>query len=70
MPVVVGLVVGLGAAFGVTRWLQALLFETSPTDPTTMVAVGVVLLAVALFACYLPARRASRVDPMMALRIE
>jgi putative ABC transport system permease protein len=69
-PVVAGLALGVGGAFAVTRWLQGLLFETSPNDPATMIAVGAALLSVALVACYLPARRASRVDPMTALRIE
>ena len=53
-----------------TRLLQGLLYETNPTDPATMVLVSAVLLPVALLACYLPARRASRVDPMTALRTE
>ena len=69
-PVVVGLAIGVGGAFAVTRSLQGLLFETSPNDPATMVTVGCALLLVALLACYLPARRASQVDPMTALRIE
>ena len=69
-PVLAGLAIGVGGAFAVTRWLQGLLFETSPNDPATMIAVGVALLSVALVACYLPARRASHVDPMTALRIE
>ena len=69
-PVVAGLALGVGGAFAVTRSLQGLLFETSPNDPATMVAVGAALLLVALTACYLPARRASQVDPMTALRIE
>jgi predicted permease len=69
-PVVAGLALGVGGAFAVTRSLQGLLFETSPNDPATMMAVGSALLLVALVACYLPARRASRVDPMTALRIE
>ena len=67
-PVVAGLALGVGGAFAVTRSLQGLLFETSPNDPVTMIAVGAALLVVALAACYLPARRASRVDPMTALR--
>jgi putative ABC transport system permease protein len=48
--------------------LQRLLFETSPTDPATMISVGAMLTGVALLACYLPARRAARVDPVIALR--
>ena len=53
-----------------TRVLQTLLFETTPTDPATMIGVGALLLFVAVLACYLPARRAARVDPMVALRYE
>jgi putative ABC transport system permease protein len=69
-PVAGGLILGTGGAFAVTGSLQGLLFETRPNDPATMIAVGAALLLVALTACYLPARRASRVDPMTALRIE
>jgi putative ABC transport system permease protein len=68
VPVAAGLVVGVIGAL--TRLVQGLLFETSPTDPVTMVWVGLVLLLVALTACYLPARRAARVDAMTALRYE
>jgi putative ABC transport system permease protein len=70
LPVGLGLAIGLGGAFGLTRLVQTLLFETSPTDPATIAATSVALLLVALFACYLPARRAARVDPMVALRTE
>jgi len=69
-PVVAGLAIGGYGALGLTRLLQGLLYETSPTDAATMLAVSAVLLPVALLACYLPARRASRVDPMTALRTE
>ncbi len=69
-PVVAGLAIGGYGALALTRLLQGLLYETSPTDPATMLAVSAVLLPVALLACYLPARRASRVDPMTALRTE
>jgi predicted permease len=66
--VIVGAVFGLGAGFGMTRYLESLLFGVRPVDPLTFAAVVILLFIVALIACYLPARRASRVDPMVALR--
>ena len=66
----IGLVIGIGGAFGITRLLGSLLFEVSPYDPFTLGAVTVVLAAVAIIACYIPARRATKVDPMIALRCE
>jgi putative ABC transport system permease protein len=69
-PVMLGLVIGGYGAIGLTRWLQELLFEIHPTDPLTMAATAFVLLLVACTACYLPARRASRIDPAIALRTE
>jgi putative ABC transport system permease protein len=65
-----GIIIGLGTAWGLTRLLQTFLFETSPHDPVTFAVVPLVLLAVALLACWLPARRAAKVDPMVALRAE
>jgi ABC-type lipoprotein release transport system permease subunit len=65
-----GVVIGLGVAAGVTRYLQSLLYGVRPTDPITFVAVGLLLSLVSLAACYLPARRAMQVDPMVALRYE
>jgi predicted permease len=69
-PVAVGLAVGLAGAFAATRALRALLFEVSATDPLTFAAVPALLAVVALAASYLPARRAARVDPLVALRSE
>jgi putative ABC transport system permease protein len=68
--VVVGLLLGLGGAAIATRYLQALLFEINAIDPLTFVAVCAVLSASAMLACYVPARRATRVDPLIALRTE
>jgi predicted lysophospholipase L1 biosynthesis ABC-type transport system permease subunit len=65
-----GIGIGLPAALAVTRLLQGLLFGISPTDPVTFLVVPLMLLGVACFACWLPARRAARVDPMVALRSE
>ena len=68
--VVPGLLIGLIGALAVTRVLQKSLFEVTPTDPATLVAVSGVLLLVALIAGVAPARRAMRIDPMTALRSE
>jgi putative ABC transport system permease protein len=65
-----GVAIGLAAAFLLARLISALLFQTSATDPPTFSLVPLLLLVVALLACWLPARRASRVDPMVALRYE
>jgi putative ABC transport system permease protein len=70
MPALGGVVIGIGAAALLTRLLATLLFETEPLDPATFGATAAVLLAAALVACCLPARRATRVDPSTALRAE
>src|SRR6185369_11074044 len=68
--VLLGLVIGLTGAFALTRLMSSLLFGVSTTDAATFVAVAVGLMLVGVFACYLPARRATRVDPLIALRYE
>ncbi|MEO7143730.1 MAG: ABC transporter permease [Bryobacteraceae bacterium] len=68
--VVLGLALGGAAALALTRLISSLLFNTSATDPVTMTGVAAILALVALAACYVPARRAARVDPLVALRYE
>ena len=65
-----GIVVGIAGALGLTRFLRSLLFEITPTDPATFAVVAAVLVIVALAACWIPARRAMKIEPMEALRYE
>lgn len=73
-PVLVGLALGLAGALALARWLTqltaGLLFEVRPTDPVTFAVIALLLVAVALLACWIPARRAAKVDPLIALRHE
>jgi putative ABC transport system permease protein len=66
----IGLAVGLVIVFILARFLTSMLYGVSPTDPITFIAITFLLAAVALVACYIPAHRAARVDPMVALREE
>jgi ABC-type antimicrobial peptide transport system permease subunit len=68
--VIAGVVVGLPLIFAVTRLASTLLFGLTPTDPVSLVLAGVLMLAVAMVAGYLPSRRATRIDPLVALRYE
>jgi len=68
--VVIGLASGLVGAAIMTRFFQSMLFDVGPADPITYLSVSVILAGVAFFACYIPAKRATRVDPLIALREE
>ena len=70
MLAAVGLAIGAAGSLAVTRLLSTMLFEVKPADPVTLIGVSLVLMLVAMAACYIPARRASRVDPLVALRHE
>jgi hypothetical protein len=70
VPLVTGLLVGLFAALALTRQLESVLYEIKPNDPATLAAAVTILLTVGLAAAYVPARRAARVDPVVALRAE
>jgi ABC-type antimicrobial peptide transport system permease subunit len=65
-----GLLAGLASALALTRLMETLLFEVRPTDPTTLMSVAAVILLVTAVACLVPAHRATRVDPVVALREE
>jgi putative ABC transport system permease protein len=67
---ILGLVLGIGGAAAVTRYLEGMLFGLTPLDPSTFVAVAGLFALVATFAAFVPARRATKVDPMVALRCE
>jgi putative ABC transport system permease protein len=66
----IGLAIGAAVSLGTTRALAGMLYEISSLDPVTFIAVALLLAVVALLACYMPARRAASVDPMVALRCE
>ncbi len=65
----IGLAIGMPGAFGVGRVLQSLLVQTSPSDPTTLISIALLLIAVAVAACYWPARRATRLDPLVGVAV-
>jgi len=67
---ITGAIVGIGVALGVTRYLNSMLYDIHANDPATIAGVAILLTLVAAAACYIPARRAMRVDPMAALRYE
>jgi ABC-type antimicrobial peptide transport system permease subunit len=67
---VIGLVLGTGCAILITRFMESLLFGVTATDPLTYLVLALLLALVALITCYMPARRASRIDPITVLRSE
>jgi putative ABC transport system permease protein len=67
---IVGVLIGVGGAIALTRLMHSLLFNTSATDPFTFILISLLLFIAAFLACYIPARRAARVDPLVALHYE
>jgi putative ABC transport system permease protein len=70
LTIAIGTAIGLAGSFALTRTMRSLLFEISPNDPLTIAGVAVLLVLIAALASYIPARRATRVDPTIALRYE
>jgi ABC-type antimicrobial peptide transport system permease subunit len=68
--ILAGVVIGCAATFALTRLMKSMLYETSTTDPVAFIAVVVLMMLAALAACWIPSRRASQVDPIVALRYE
>ncbi len=68
--ILIGVAIGIAGAVALTRVLSSLLYDVTPTDPLTLATVSALLIAIALLASYIPARRAARIDPMVALRYE
>jgi putative ABC transport system permease protein len=70
MLAITGIAFGLNGALGLTRLMTTMLFGVEPTDPATFVSISVLIAGVALAACYIPGRKATKVDPLVALRYE